>query len=156
MDDIDTREFIKEREDKLGGKLTLKTYCTFFAEVSGEKREYGVFLYSDGKTLVLEDFERVPSIMGIPLPYNKKKMGEYVKLEIMWSVDDIKNIDQVTRASAESSLKRMQDISKPAGVFDKMAKKLVTRIKLEDGRVFYLEMMSHKDFVSWVDRNKKK
>lgn len=156
MDDIDTREFIQEREDRLGGKLTLRTYCTFFAELGGEKREYGVFLYSDGKTLVLEDFERVPSIMGIPLTYNKKKKEEYVKLERMWDINEIQSIDQVPRTAAESSLKRIQDVSKPANAFDKAFKKLVTRIKLVDGQVLYLEMMSHKDFASWVEKNKNK
>lgn len=155
MVDIDTEDFIKEREERLGAPLTLKTYCTFFADNNGEKREYGVFLYSDGRTLVLEDFERIPSLMGIPLTYSRKNQKEYVKLEVIWSISDILSIDRVTRASAESSCKKFEDSAKPANAFDKIFKKLVTRIRLKDGRTIYLEMISHKDFVSWVDRNKK-
>lgn len=64
MYDDEVRAFIKEREDKLGSPLIYRCYATWFAELNRERRDYGVFLYSDGKTLVIEDFFRETKILG--------------------------------------------------------------------------------------------
>ena len=58
----DTINFIKEREEKLGAPLLFRTYSTWYGRIGKEEREYGVFLYTDGKTMVYEDFERNPQI----------------------------------------------------------------------------------------------
>ena len=73
MYDEETLEFIKEREEKLGGQLLLRTYATWFAEVGGERREFGVFLYSDGKTLVIEDFFRPAKVLGYEIETKREK-----------------------------------------------------------------------------------
>ena len=73
MYDEETLEFIKEREEKLGGSLLLRTYATWFAEVWGERREFGVFMYSDGKVLVMEDFFRPATLLGYDLETKREK-----------------------------------------------------------------------------------
>lgn len=155
MEDIDTKAFLKEREDKLGAPIVWKTYATFFAELCGEKREYGVFIYSDGKTLCIEDFERVPSIMGIVLP-SKRNKEKYVKLEISIHISEIEDVNLVTRSSVDSSLKALQDKSKIASPLDKLLKKLVTKVKLKNGKTYFFEFMNHKDFKNWINREKEK
>ena len=149
MDTGDTIAFIKEREEKLGAPLKFRTYAPWFAKLGGEKRTWGVFLYSDGKTMVYEDFDRDPMILGIPIPGRKNK-EKYIKLEASFPVSSIVSVDRVTRSSAEKSLERGHDVSKTAGAFSKALRKLVSKITLEDGTVFFLEIMDHRKFVSTI------
>ena len=94
MDTEDTMAFLKEREAKLGAPMKFRTYCTWFAKLGGERRDYGVFLYTDGRTMVYEDFERDPMILGIPI--NRKRKEKYVKMEESFPVDSITDVQRVT------------------------------------------------------------
>ena len=85
MDVLSTREFLEAREKKLGSAIIWKSYAVWYASINGDKREYGVFLYTDGKTLVFEDFERTPTLMGIPVASIKKE--KYEKYEVMGRLD---------------------------------------------------------------------
>ena len=49
MFDEETMEFIKEREEKLGAPMLWRSYATWYAEKGRERREYGVFVYTDGE-----------------------------------------------------------------------------------------------------------
>ena len=149
MDDIDTKAFLKEREDKLGSKIIWRTYATFFAQLGKEKRNYGVFVYSDGDTINIEDFERVPAIFGIALSSRRKK-DEYVKLEISFKIDDIESIRLVTRHSADLSCSKGQDLAKSPSFLGAFFRKLVTEVKMKDGSIFFFELMSHKEFKTWA------
>ncbi len=140
--DNDTAAFIKEREDKLGGKLIYRSYATWYGEANGNEREYGVFLYSDGNTLVIEDFERTPTLFGIKLKPRTNK--EYTKLEIFIPLSMIKAIDKITRASAEKSLKAEKDLGKEANLFDRIFRKTVIRVNLENGDAYYFEIPDFK------------
>ncbi len=140
--DNDTAAFIKEREDKLGGKLIYRSYATWYGEANGNEREYGVFLYSDGNTLVIEDFERTPTLFGIKLKPRTNK--EYTKLEIFIPLSMIKAIDKITRASAEKSLKAEKDLGKEANLFDRIFKKTVIRVNLENSDTYYFEIPDFK------------
>lgn len=149
MDNEDTAAFIKEKEERLGAKLRYRTYSTWYGEIGGEKREWGVFLYSDGVTFIFEDFNREPSILGIKL--TQKKNDDYVKYEKSFLVKDITDIVVVTMSSAGRSLASGRDISKPANLFAKTFQKLVTKVVLSDGTVFFFELMNHKEFVKTVE-----
>ena len=129
--DDDTIAFLKEREEKLGGEL-------IYGRNDGEEREYGVFLYSDGKTLVIEDFERTPTILGIRVKPRVKK--EYIKLEHFLPLQSIKRIDKVTRSSADKSLSIHKDVAKNANLFDRIFRKTVIRVTLDDGTAYYFEL----------------
>lgn len=136
--DNDTEAFIREREEKLGGKLIYRSYATWYGEASGNEREYGVFLYSDGNTLVIEDFERTPTLFGIKLKPRVKR--EYIKLEIFIPIKDIKDIDKITRTSAEKSIKAEKDLGKVANLFDKIFRKTVIRVILNNDDAYYFEI----------------
>lgn len=148
MDTEDTTAFLKEKEERLGAKIRFKTYSTWYGEIGGEKREWGVFLYSDGKVFILEDFNREPSILGFKI--TEKKNNDYVKYERTFLVSQIVDILQVTRNSAEKSVTLERDFSKPANLFAKAVQKLVTKVVLDDGSILFFEMMSHKDFMKTV------
>lgn len=149
MDTGDTIAFLKEREEKLGAPIRFRTYTPWFAILGGEKREYGVFLCTDGKTMIYEDFERDPMIFGIPIPGMKKK-EKYVKLEGSFPVSSIASIDRVTRSSAEKSLQKMHDVAKSAGALSMALRKLVTKMTLTDGRIFFMETMDHRKFAEMI------
>ena len=141
--DNDTVSFIREREEKLGGSLIYRSYATWYGEANGNEREYGVFLYSDGSTLAIEDFERTPTLFGIKLKPNVKK--EYTKLEIFIPIPMIKAIDKITRSSAERSLKAEKDLGKKVNLFDRIFRKTVIRVALDNGDCYYFEIPDCKE-----------
>ena len=149
MDAISTKEFIEIREAKLGSRITWRTYSTWHASTAGAKREFGVFLYTDGKTLVFEDFERTPTLMGIPVSSMRKE--KYEKYEISIPILEIAEINRVTRSSAEASFSASSDRSKPAGAFSKAFRKLVTRVKLKDGTAYFFELIDHRGFKKQIE-----
>ena len=148
MDTIDVAAFLREREEKLGGKIIWRSYCTWYARLGKETREYGVLIYSDGKTIAYEDFEREPAIMGIPIRRAKRKGEEYVKLEVQFPAKDITDMTQVTWASAAKAAEYGKDISRRANGFDRIFRRLATKITLKDGTVIFIEPFDHKELSS--------
>ncbi|MBQ0072522.1 MAG: hypothetical protein KBS81_11835 [Spirochaetales bacterium] len=148
METEEAMAFLKEREEKLGAPIVYKAYATWFAEVGRERREFGVFLYSDGKTIMVEDFFRPATVLGYELTSKREKAREkeYVKTEIAIPVSSIKSIHYVSRHSAEASLRAMEDKAKDASLFSLLFQKNATCIRTED-RIFFLELPSHKEFV---------
>ena len=103
MDTNDTIQFLKEREERLGGRIRYRTYCTWYARLGCEKREYGVFLYTDGRTMAYEDFDREPQILGIPI--KRKSKEKYEKLLIESGKNVAKRVKNIA----------VRKISRPAG-----------------------------------------
>ena len=151
MYDEETLEFIKEREEKLGGPLLLRTYATWFAEVWGERREFGVFMYSDGKVLVMEDFFRPSTLLGYELETKREKerRKEYRKLEIFLPLDKIDSIELVTKGKAEEALRKGNKEIQEANRISRIFCRTVTMIKAED-RVFFFEIPAHKEFKNTI------
>ena len=148
MDTNDTLQFLKEREEALGGRIRYRTYCTWYARIGHEKREYGVFLYTDGKTMMYEDFDRDPQILGIPIKRRNKE--KYEKLSVSFPVSTISSIDQVRLSDAERSFQAGRDAAGSAGALARALCKLVTKITLDDGTVIFFEMMDHKGFIDKI------
>lgn len=157
MYDEETLEFIKEREEKLGGQLLLRTYATWFAEVGGERREFGVFLYSDGKTLVIEDFFRPAKVLGyeIETKREKERRKDYKKMEIFIPIEDIASVDLVTKGKAETALKIGNTDIISAGGVSKLLCRTVTMIKAGN-RTFFFEIPDYKKFYDEINRFKNK
>lgn len=153
--DTDVKAFIEEREKKLGGKLIYRTYATWFAELGRERREWGVFLYSDGRSLVIEDFFHQSTVLGYAIKSKSEKEREeaYVKLEITLSLDDVRDVEYCSRHSAEKSLKTINDVSKSATLFNKIFTKNCTKLVVGD-RIFFFELPSYKEFKNLIDKNK--
>lgn len=144
MDTDEAIAFIKEREERIGGKILYRTYSTWYGRIGREKREYGVFLYSDGKSFIYEDFERNPQILGIPIKTKKKE--KYEKLEVSFPVSEIMEITRVTKRSAEVSLYNGKDLSKHPNIIDKAFRPIVTKVVLGNGDVLFFELMDPKEF----------
>ena len=144
MDTDEAIAFIKEREERIGGRILYRTYSTWYGRIGKEKREYGVFLYSDGKSFIYEDFERNPQILGIPI--KTKNKAKYEKLEVSFPASDIIEIARVTKRSAEVSLYNGKDLSRHPNILDKAFRAIVTKVVLKNGDVLFFELMEPKEF----------
>ncbi len=153
MDEKETMLFLKEREEALGGKIIYKTFSTWFAELGGVKREYGIFLCTDGKTVMFEDFDREPQLLGIPL--KKKNKEEYRKMVVTFPPSAISSIDRVRLKDADKAFRAGIDTTKSAGAISRAFCKLVTKVVLDDGRIMFFEFMDHKEFVKKMTEFKK-
>ena len=150
METGDTIAFLKEREEKLGAPLRYRTYSPWFGKVGGERRDYGVFLCTDGRTILYEDFERNPQILGIPIRTKKKE--KYEKLEVSFPASSIREISRVTKRSAEVSLYNGKDLSKQASFIDKALCAVVTKVVLDNGDILFFELMDPKKFEESAER----
>ncbi|MDD4082435.1 MAG: hypothetical protein WC162_09100 [Sphaerochaetaceae bacterium] len=148
MEDKETTDFIMEIENRRGGKMKYRTYSTWFADNSGNIREYGVFLYQIDRTFYFEDFEKENRIFGIPLSRKKKNQKEYVKLEGSFKVEDVKSITLVSKNSALGycQSKNISNLPSPANVFSKLFNRLITMVELEGEKVLFLELIDQKKF----------
>ena len=124
MDTDEAIAFIKEREERIGGKILYRTYSTWYGRIGREKREYGVFLYSDGRSFIYE----------------------YEKLEVSFPASEIMEITRVTKRSAEVSLYNGKDLSKHPNIIDKAFRPIVTKVVLGNGDVLFFELMDPKEF----------
>lgn len=149
-----TEEFVKEKEDKLGGKLIYRSFAVWYGDDKGNRREYGAFVYSDGRMLGIEDFFRPSKILGYELKTKgeEKRRSEYKKMEIMLPLSDIKCIEKVSQRKAEKSSKLHKDITKKVNTFTSALFRCVTKLVTEDITI-YLELPSHKEFVETLFKN---
>jgi len=148
MEDKETTDFIKEIENRRGGKMKYRTYSTWFADNTGNIREYGVFLYQIDETFYFEDFEKENRIFGIPLTRRKKNQKQYIKLEGSFNVKDIKSITLVSKSNAESYCRsdNKAQLPPPASTISRIFNRLITMVELENGKIFFLELIDQKKF----------
>lgn len=140
--DEDTFKFLKEREDRLGAKIQYRTYALFYGASNGEKREYGVFLYTDGDTFIFEDFDRPPRILGIEI--KSAKRPKYEKMEHSFKRSEVTGYQIVTRKSAMDVIDMKAKHAKTASAFAKAFQKVLVEISLEE-RKYYFEIMDEKN-----------
>lgn len=148
--DEETLKFLKEREDRLGAKIVMRTYALFYLSGDGEKREYGVFMYTDGNTFIFEDFDRPPTFLGIEI--KRKNKEKYVKMEHSFKKEDVTSISFVTRNDAIRSVKEDRPC-KEASRFAKMFRKVLLELVLKDGTRYYFEMMDPKGFIKLLKQD---
>ena len=141
--DIEMIEFLKEREAHIGSRIIYRTYSLFYGANTGEKREWGVFLYSDGNRFIFEDFDRKPRFLGIEM--NTSKRPKYEKMERSFMKDDVYSITKVTRSSAMEVIAKRAESAKPASGFSKTFRKTLTEVRLKDGTRYYFELMDQKE-----------
>ena len=140
--DNDAEVFLKNLEEKRGGKIDWRTFCMFYADSNGKVCEHGVFLYEVNKHFWYEDFEHLPQIFGFNLP--KPKHAEpYVKFEADFSPEVVKTVRMVKEKSAVAFCKgyKKYEKLKVAGTFTKLFCQCVTEIALQDGTVLFFELM---------------
>lgn len=144
--------FLKNLEDKQGGKITFKTYCTWFSDLKNT-RQFGVFLYLiDNKTFYYEDFEHYNTFLGFKLK-SKKDEKPYVKLEGSFELSSIKNIRRVSKAATLRYLTGRRTTIPNCNLFEKLFTQLLTLIELDDNRTIVVELVDHKQFINLVKTN---
>ncbi len=143
--DQQTVDFLKEREEKIGGKIIFRTYALYYLASTGEKREYGVFLYTDGNTFAFEDFDRPPTFLGIEIKVRNRE--KYVKMEHSFRKEDVVHAAIVTRSSAEKAV-RSNGEAKEANGFSRFFRKTLLEIALEDGTAYYFELIDPKEIIN--------
>lgn len=142
--DDDTMAFLRQREERLGADITYRTYALFYGSSSGERRDYGVFLYTDGQTFIFEDFERPTRILGIEI--RTKRRQPYVKLEHSFKCSDVASTAIVSRSSALDVIGSKRKTARPLGRLGRVFRKTVLELGLKDGTRYYFELMDPKGF----------
>lgn len=147
MDD-ETKEFLDNLENKHGGKITWKTFATWYGCSDSTLREHGVFIFKINDTLYFEDFDKKYAIFGIALTNNKKKKNEYVKMERQIAIADIDNTFRVSQSNAINVVRNTKEASdlKEINLFDKIFKKTVVAVALKNGTHHFFEFMNFEDF----------
>lgn len=138
-EDYDALSFLGELESRFGGKITFRTFASFYADNSGIVRDHGVFLYVIDGVFRFQDFKPENSILGIPV----KRKSEYVKFESSFSAQDVRTLRIVRRKAAEDfcmGYKAFEKI-KEASLLTRILCETVLEIGLENGSFLYFRFM---------------
>ncbi len=139
--DKETREFIEERENRFGGKMKYRTYCTWYNDSSNNLRDRGVFLYIINDHVYYEDFENQRTFFGMLLKgVSKKSKNKYKKFERSFLLKDVDSISIVKKSRASKNL-----IDKNANKFQKVFNQTVICIKLKNGEFLFFEPLNKKE-----------
>lgn len=134
-------KLIRELEAKRGGSISWRTYSIFYADSSGRVIENGVFVYRIGDDFWLEDFEKVPSIFGIKI--DNPRNYSYEKFERRIQICEFEKSDKILKKDAVAIAEgRKKEVSK-AGKLASFFGESVTRIKLKDNSVVFLQLMDN-------------
>ncbi|MGD1822328.1 MAG: hypothetical protein ACPKM0_06130 [Pleomorphochaeta sp.] len=146
--DEETLEFLEKLENTYGGKITWKTFSTWYGCSDSTFREYGVFIFKINNTLYFEDFEKKHAIFGMELTTKKKKKNKYVKLQREIKIDEIEKIFKVTQSSALNIIKKYKtaDSLHELNLFEKVFKKSVIAVQLKNGTCHFFEFININDF----------
>ncbi|MBK5201752.1 MAG: hypothetical protein JJE21_09535 [Spirochaetaceae bacterium] len=147
--DEDTEIFISDLEKKFGGKLTWRTFSTWYGCSDGIQREFGVFMFQIEDTFHFEDFKKENLIFGIKMGTSSNKKREpFVKLEREFNKNQIKSINTTTRSIANNIINKKLNSSAITNInlIDKLFKKLVTAVTLKDGTIHFFELIGPKEF----------
>lgn len=146
--DEETKEFLENLEKEYGGNIEWKTFATWYGCSDSTFREYGVFLFKIHNTLYFEDFEKKYSIFGMELKTKKKNYQKYVKLKRSIDISQVKSIMKVSQANALDVIKNKKDPKtlSEINLFDKIFKKSVTAVEVEDGTYHFFELLNNAEF----------
>ncbi|MFA5513583.1 MAG: hypothetical protein WDA17_01525 [Sphaerochaetaceae bacterium] len=152
--DNESQQFLKNLEERFNGKITYRTFATWFATDASVIRDFGVFMFKINDTYHYEDFERIPSLLGFPLRSSKRK-STYEKLEGSFDASAIKSISVVTKNNAlRSAQSGMPAASIPeASLLHRLFFRLVTKVELQDGLNLFFELISPKEFAKSIEEN---
>lgn len=144
----ETKDFLDKLEAEYGGRITWKTFSTWYGCSDSVLREFGVFLFKIGDRFYFEDFEKNSSIFGMQIGSSKKKKAQYIKLKRSIDSKNIKNVFKVTQAKALDVIKYGKDPStlKETTLIEKIFRKSVTAVVLENGIHHFFELLSVDDF----------
>ncbi len=139
--DQETREFIEERENKIGGKMSYRTYCTWYNDSSDNLRDRGVFIYIINNVVYYEDFENQPSFFGILLKTSKRRKKQYKKFERSFSINDVDNVSTIKKSNALKN-----KCEKKANKIQQVFNQTVVCVKLKNKEILFFEPIDKKEF----------
>ena len=145
-------DFLKEKEEKMNGKITFRSFATWFASNTGIIREHGVIFYKIKDVCYYEDFEHRNTILGIPMPETKwEKENPYKKYESCFEIANVASIFQVKQSLARKIAELGLTTPSPkANMVDKVISKLVTQIVLNTGEILFMELIDYKKLENLV------
>ena len=139
--DNDSEAFLNEIEQRRGGKITFRTFSTFYADSEGNVRDYGVFLYMVDGVFWFRDFERDNSFLGFRL--SRRRDEEYEMFEGSFSPLEVVSSRTVMKKAARNCATGRKDFSKlrKANPVIGFLAETVTEIRLQNGRTMYFQLM---------------
>lgn len=139
--DNDSEAFLNDIEQRRGGKITFRTFSTFYADSDGNVRDYGVFLYMVNGVFWFQDFEHENSFLGFKL--SRRRDEEYEMFESSFSPLDVVSSRTVMKKAARYCATGHRDFSKlrKANPVIGFLSETATEIKLNDGRTMYFQLM---------------
>lgn len=144
--DQETKDFIAERENKLGGKMGYRTYCTYYNDTDNNLRDRGVFLFVINNVFYYEDFENQPTFFGLLIRgTNKTRKNKFEKFYSSFSKDDVLEKGLVTKSNANKL------IIKKVNKFQKMFNQTIVYVKLKNGKTLFFEAMDKKSFLKELE-----
>lgn len=148
-------DFLNEKKEKHGDKITFRSFATWFGSNSGLIRPHGVIIYRIKDTFYYEDFEHKKTILGFPLPPTKWERGNpYKKYESSFDLSQIESIYKVNLANANKVInQKLNTRVKKASPFDLIFRKVVTQIVLKGGEILFMELINHKEFEKFCPAN---
>ena len=150
--DAEAALFIKELKERVGGEISWRTFSTWYGSNSGILREYGVFLCKVDDKLYLEDFDRVPTFLGIPLQ-SKKNRVKYEQYSRFIPISDIVSIKRVSKKKAANIIRQAnKGIVDEASSFARLLSPLVAQLELKDGECVYFEVIDYKEFLKVINK----
>ena len=155
VQDDESAAFLNEIEQRRGGKITFKTFSTFYADNNAIVRDYGVFLYLVNGTFFFQDFEHESTFLGFKLP-KRKDQPEYEMFESSFSPLDVDSFRTVSKKAARNCALGFRDFSRlrKANPVLGFLTETATEITLRDGRAMYFQFMD-KSVRNLVDQMKK-
>ena len=155
--DNDSEAFLNEIEQRRGGKITFKTFSTFYADSDGNVRDYGVFLYMVNDTFWFQDFERENSFLGFKL--SRRKDEDYEMFESSFSPLEVVSSRTVMKKAARNCATGHKDFSKlrKANPVIGFLAETATEIRLQDGKTMYFQLMDKTvlNIIDQMQNNKK-
>ena len=139
--DNDSEAFLNDIEQRRGGKITFKTFSTFYADSEGNVRDYGVFIYMVNGTFWFQDFERDRNFLGFKL--SKRRDEEYVMFESSFSPLEVVSARIVLKKAARNCALGYRDFSKlrEANPVIGFLAETATEIRLRDGKTLYFQLI---------------
>ena len=152
--DKEREAFLNEIEQRRGGKITYRTFSTFYADSDGNMRDYGVFLYMVDGVFWFQDFERENTFLGFRL--SRRRDEDYVMFESSFSPLEVVSSRTVMKKAARNCATGHKDFSKlrKANPITGFLAETATEIKLQDGRTMYFQLMD-KTVLKMIDQMKK-
>ncbi len=142
-------DFLREKETLYGGKITYRTFSTWFCSSDGIFRDHGVILYIINGVVHFEDFQHINTILGYPLPKTRyEKEHPYEKWESEFNVEEVMDCYKVSQSGAKDVMegKRKAPL-KALSSFSGFFQKTVAQVLLKNGKALYFELISAKEFL---------